>query len=331
MRRIRLFVVILIIIFSGFIISGIYGVRFLELRIESDWKGDIDKFDIKKINPTKLGGREWYSNWNNGEDRKILSGDLDPYDSQFRARGDGEIKIDGKGFAQLAGKAPRMYIYDQSLKELWKNVEMTVYAKRVGESETISWQSLTMVARSGSHNDVEYPDVCKDSIGYPNGAYNARITFNGRSDYTKEVLYHRADAVSDDGSGNSPRTIASFANLTTPIDSKSGLHSMPRNVWVGMKFIVKNLNNDHAVKLETWMDMTDGKDGGKWIKINEYIDDGEWNATYYYDDKYKTDWPCVTVPTDNVITNAMPYVLIRGDSVQEIYYKKFSVREIDPL
>ncbi len=221
-----------------------------------------------------------------------------------------------------------MYVYDSAMQKKWKNVEITIYAKRVNDTH-YSAQGITAGARSGTHNDVTYPDICEDNTGYPNSAYNGRVTFDGRADYVKEVLYHFADAVSNDRTLVSPRTTSAFQNLSTPINNSTGFHTFPYNTWIGYKFIVRNMGNDTAVKMETWMDLTDGANGGTWTKLNEYVDKGGWAATYFYHPN--NPWPCPAVPKDYVITNVMPYVFVRADYVNEIDYKKFSIREINAL
>ena len=288
---------------------------------------NMTKYVVTQLYSTVSGGREWFANWYTPS-HTIYSGDFDPYDPQFQARGNGYIMINGDGTAALNGSAPRMYVYDPTLQQKWDNVEITIYAKRVSEQAKVSSQGITAGARSGSHDDVKYPNVCIDSTGYPNTAYNGRLTYDGRADYVKEVLYHRGDAISDNYTALSPKTIVAFPNFTTPLDPSTRLHTMPKNTWIGYKFIVRSIYNDTAVKLETWMDLTDGANGGIWTKMNEYIDKGGWNATYFYK---SSSWPCSSVPTDYVITHPMPYVFVRADAVNEIDYKNFSIREINPL
>jgi len=282
---------------------------------------------ISHLYPTIPGGREWFANWHT-QSHKIYSGAFDPYDPQFQARGDGYIIVNGDGTAKLSGSAPRMYVYDPTLQKKWNNVEITLYAKRVSELSQVSSQGITAGARSGSHDDVKYPNVCTDSTGYPNTAYNGRLTFDGRADFEKEILYHRADAVSGDGSGTSPVTNAAFSTFSTPKDSTTGMHTMPKNTWIGYKLIAKDAGNG-AVKLETWMDLTDGANGGSWSKVNEYTDNGGWGASYYFPGYTANNWPCSQVPKNEVINHPMPYIFVRADSVKEIDYKNFSIREID--
>ena len=129
--------------------------------------------------------------------------------------------------------------------------------------------------------------------------------------------------------GKSPKIVAAFPSLPTPTDPTTRLHTFPKNTWIGYKFVVRSVYNNTAVKMETWEDLTDDKNGGNWTKVNEYIDSGGWNATHFY--QKDKPWPCPNMPKDYVITHAMPYVYVRADNVSKIDYKKFSIREIDPL
>jgi hypothetical protein len=48
---------------------------------------------------------------------------------------------------------------------------------------------------------------------------------------------------------------------------------MPKNIWIGYKFIIYDLPNGN-VKVESYMDISDGLNGGNWTKINEFEDTG---------------------------------------------------------
>ena len=48
---------------------------------------------------------------------------------------------------------------------------------------------------------------------------------------------------------------------------------LPRNVWIGYKYVVYHLP-DGNVKLELWLDESDGVGGGDWKRVNQLVDDG---------------------------------------------------------
>jgi hypothetical protein len=57
-------------------------------------------------------------------------------------------------------------------------------------------------------------------------------------------------------------------------------NGVPVGVPVGVKLILRNVldasGEPTKVKLELYVDMTDGKKGGTWTKVTEYTDAGDW-------------------------------------------------------
>src|SRR5690606_9035992 len=86
--------------------------------------------------------------------------------------------------------------------------------------------------------------------------YGAQLTYPGRFLFEKETSHHAGNGYAQVGQ----KTLWS-----------SG---MPKNEWIGYKFIVRDVNNGQNVKLEAYMDSTGGKDGGNWVKVAEFTDTG---------------------------------------------------------
>jgi hypothetical protein len=88
--------------------------------------------------------------------------------------------------------------------------------------------------------------------------------------------------------------------------------------WIGMKFLAYNLPGDSAVKLEAYIDESEGSAGGDWVKLGETLDDGNWPAPAG-DCGY---------PSTTVITQGGGVVFIRNTAVAEVQYQHVSFREI---
>lgn len=204
-----------------------------------------DRFGIREIYPTVSGGIEWTSKWDNGIARTFTWG-TDPQDSWFRGKGNATYKVDGNGLFKISGPVPRMYIHDPSLVRSWRNVEMTVYAMRVADSGT-AYAGITGVARAnhGTTGD-ETQDLC-DTRGM-----GARMRYDGHIDFEKETAH---------------------PNARPTLNKTQWSGGLPRNVWIGYKYVVYDLPNGN-VKAELYLDQTDGQNGGTWVKINELEDTG---------------------------------------------------------
>ncbi len=274
----------------------------------------FDKFGIEKIYPTKNNGEEWFMNMNN-----IYA------DKQFYPFGESDSKYSNSNLFitknnDLSWKIKsknnlakvRMNVYtsggyhsediktlDQSeledqgymqSKNDWKNVEMTGYIKLNNNNIPIDEGRFTWYNRGGHHTEGE---PCEGV------AYKGDIFFSGDNRFAKEQWH-----------------VSYFFT-----DVKKNLNSI-KDKWIGYKFIVYNLGKPSNpsqinVKMESWIDYNNN---GKWVKINEYIDKGEWGDTGKKCDGKR----------DQKITWGGPIATFRWDRADDVDFKNFSVREIQP-
>lgn len=267
----------------------------------------IDKFGIMKLYETAPGGREWNSNWDNGHARTWTDQANDPDDPQFwtKWKGSGTWKTDGKGILNISGSTPRMYVIDSNQTGKWRNVEITLYGKRISDNSTPSG-GLVAVTRTNHMIDT---NLC-DTRGL-----GARIRYDGHFDFEKETSH--------------PKSVGTQNKVMWP-------NGMPKNIWIGYKLVVYDLANG-SVKLELWYDNTDGANGGNWTKINELIDDGQNFGV--------GGTPCKTGINPAMQLNLTESrfgsesgkpnlaVYFRSDNVNKngLLYKKASIREIVPI
>jgi hypothetical protein len=211
-----------------------------------------DKFGIDKIYPTKSDGLEWYSSWDNGHARTFYDA-IDPDDKWFDTdHGDGKYVIDGKGTLTASGSHVRMYVHDPAKSREWdENLEITVYITRISETKTLSYSGLQIFSRT-NHGTLgnEDTNICDDR------GYGAKIKTDGTWSFEKETAHNQDDGFAD-------------------TEGKEPWSSLPKDKLIGVKYILRNMDDDTRVKLELYRDLTGGIDGGKWEKIYEFIDTGK--------------------------------------------------------
>jgi hypothetical protein len=111
-----LLVAVIVISASSIVVVAVYYSFFL-IPPRPSIEGK-DLFGIDEIYPTKEGGREWYIDMENPFSDDLFSS---TFDRNITKRQDGSW--------QIAGPAVRLNVGTPPNTEVWKNVEVTGYAK----------------------------------------------------------------------------------------------------------------------------------------------------------------------------------------------------------
>ena len=171
----------------------------------------------------------------------------------------------------------------------WKNVEMTGYVKVV--SATSSNPALDWYARGGLHTSQS---PCEGI------AYHAGLRVDGTIYWQKEIWH-----------------TGGYTDFRSNI---TATHSLLGR-WVGLKVIMFNINNDSAVRLQTYLDVNATN---HWKKVADVVDNGSWYADAPIDLFYSAN--CGR-SKDYIVTNAGPIATFRSDNM--IWnFKDLSIREI---
>src|SRR6266487_4801370 len=263
-----------------------------------------DKFGITEIYPTKPnGGREWFINMTSPLDDKVfsLSGGSEKINSSLAnaTSSNGQIIKQGDGSYQVYGVrktgkydfSARMNVNtsDTDTAQWWKNIEMTGYTKVLSASSIDA--ALDWYARGRMHTSSS---PCEGV------AYHAGLRADG-SVYWQKEIWHTGG-------------YTDFRSNITATHSLLGR-------WVGFKAIMYNINNDSAVRLQTYLD---ANATNHWRKVADVVDNGGWDADTPNDLFYSAN--CGR-SKDYIVTNPGPIATFRSDNM--IWdFKDLSIREI---
>jgi hypothetical protein len=264
----------------------------------------VDKFGIREIYPTAIGGKEWYINMSSPLSDKnfSLSGGSEKSgnatltnatasNGQIIRQPDGSYELYGVRKTGKYDFSVRMNVNtsESSQFKWWKNVEMTGYIKVI--NATSNNAAIDWYARGRLHISSS---PCQGV------AYHGGLRTEGSVFWQKEI-WHTGGYTDYRGD----------VNVTHPILGR----------WVGFKVIMFNINNDSAVQLQTYLD--DGA-SNHWKKVEDIVDNGGWYAIAPDDLFYSAN--CGR-SKDHVILNAGPIATFRSDNM--IWdFKDLSIREI---
>jgi hypothetical protein len=253
----------------------------------------INKFKIKEIYPTKQGGRQWYINMNNPKEDPI-----------FTIVSNIPITRSDDGSWFIANPSIRLSVVTPPGREPWKNVEMTGYVK-IDSTRTMGSLSDSNNEESGSTSDIDWRargGRHNNDVPCEGTALNGGIYTDGTVAWKKEI-WHTGGYTDARGIGKATNSILGR--------------------WIGWKVVMYNINNNQAVKMESYLD---DKNDNNWKKVSDIVDNGGWYADSSDKVFYSAD--CGR-PKDYIITNAGPIATFRADNVA-MNFRDLSIREIQP-
>lgn len=257
---------------------------------------DLDVFGITKLYPSAPNGPEWTSAHYDSDYEVAFGTDSRDPSGLSGARGTGTLSVHSDGQLIMSGSEPRLYIHSDNERH-FRNVEVTVYYQRVAD-DGAAYAGLVVGARSG--RDGHTTDGACDAH-----TYYARLRNDGAFDFEKE-LKHPA---------------SSTKSRVAPELAWPPAGEVPREIWLGWKFVLYDLEPGR-VKLEAYLDLSGGEDGGSWARVNETTDDGAWlvetDCTEHAPSEGRSD----------VVIQEHGSILIRNTNVTEARYRYISIREI---
>ena len=259
-----------------------------------------DVFGIKKVYKDKAGGPQWDArHWNSGCSRTIKSGDKDPEDPTQCSENRGNVTwtIDGNGLlvfngTKSSGRTEPRFHLNKPEQYFFRDVECTFYIMRVKDDNT-NWGGACLGVRSGPNGHSYSNEYCDAHT------YYQRMRHDGKRDFEKE-LKHPQSSVKD-------------SKYMWPNNAK-----FPYNKWIGYKSVTRNAGN--GVKMQLYLDTTEGANGGTWVKLGEVGDVHSWAPPQVA--------PQCDYPSDFVPLEGGGVIVLRNTGVTNCMYKWMTVREI---
>lgn len=196
-----------------------------------------DAFGVHKVYPSVRGGMSWESNWEAG-------GAL--FDDPWLQQGSNDVRYEiNEGVLGITGQTSRIYVREPLKERQWRDVEVTVYAKRVAD-DGIPYSGIVTGVRI--NHGVTGP---LDANPCDSRGLTARLRFDGSADFGKETAH--------------PDTVATDSVPVFP-------EGLPFDQWIGYKHVVYDIPG--GTRQELWMDLTEGKNGGDWKLVDAHQDLG---------------------------------------------------------
>ena len=256
---------------------------------------------------------EWNSRqWHFGSFRKFKSGkEPDPYDntkiSRFNGDSTSEWVFKGDGVMNMRGRAPRLY-----LENYYYNTENTLYYKK-NTNKGRDPDGIIFAARSSFNGHLKN-DKINNNNWMNTQTYYGRIRHDGHVQICKEQIHGQK-----------------FVCYPT---KKKYLYEdkrrLPKNKWIGMKFIVANICSN-KVLLQLWVDKKSNaeefemREKNNWELLLEIVDQ---YGSFPSSDNEKV----ILYKLDRNLPFLNPgMIFIRNGEITsgESLYKYISIREIE--
>lgn len=272
--------------------------------------GSVDCFGTPVIHPTAGTGREF-----------CLPDDATTATDEWEPDTDGEPIATGEPGVFRSDGSPRHNIVSPAGTRWWQNVEMTVYLRwHDGADDEFTLyvrgerHTDGMVARADINGGVAAPAGTETWPGYPfsepvihdclGTAYKASLATDGSVFFRKEISH-----------------TSGYTDRAGEVIVFPG--GLPREQWVGFKFIVRNNILEHVV-LSAYVDRAGD---GTWEMVTSHEDGGGWIGDPAGDG---CDAPPFSYADDQILSWAGPYATLRAD-FQDFDFRALSVREVGAI